>query len=405
MRRRRLLGHALLTPFPLLGALSGCGGSLGAASPQAEVIAPGGVTVPMQRQQHPHVSVAVRANGQPLRFLLDTGADHNVLTPGTAAMLGLPLSEERVPSSGAEASAPPVPWTFLDDLAVGDAVHLRRSVAFVIPLPDEFTCDGILGATFWRAFAARLDYGRGELTLAPVGGLAPPPGAVRLPLQVLPGGKMLVQASAAGHTGWFSVDTGDGGAVTLFRPAVERLDLRTALQPSVRMPTGVSVGGTTWADVARLPVFELGPWQWPQVPVHLSLATGGLFGSEAWMGNLGGELWRRFAVTIDVAGGALYLETQAASSEPFAGPRSGLVARWNGERFEVLHVVAGSPADQAGVRPGDALLAVQGHGLGASDAGWLREQLAAAPGTALALRLRAADGAERQATLVLRELV
>ncbi|RZJ60253.1 MAG: hypothetical protein EON49_08990 [Acidovorax sp.] len=404
MRRREVLGRALaVSSFPLAG-LNGCGGSLGLGA-EAEVVSPPGpFTVPLERRQT-HMSLAVRVNGQPLRFLLDTGADHNVLTPRTAQLLGLPLSTERVPSSGAEASDEPVPWTVVDDLAVGDALHLKREVAFVVPMPAEFDYDGILGATFWRAFSVRLDYGRAQATLAAPGRLAPSPAAVLLPLRVLPGGKMLVQATAAGQAGWFSVDTGDAGAVTLFRPVVERLGLRAALQPSVRMLTGVSVGGTTWADVARLPTFDIGPWQLPRVPVHLSLATGGLFGSDAWMGNLGGALWQRFAVTIDAARGALYLEPQAALAEPFAGPRSGLVARWTGERFDVLDVVGGSPAEQAGVRRGESLLAVQGRELAATDAIWLRTQLAGEPGTSVALRLRGASAQERVVTMVLRELV
>lgn len=403
MHRRLVLSRALLASFPFLGGICACGGSMG-RTPEAEATASGQVTVPMERRQN-HVSVAVRVNGHPLRFLLDTGADHNVLTPDTAALLRLPLSEERVPSSGADASGQPVPWTVVDDLAVGDTVRLRREVAFVVPVPAEFSYDGILGATFWRAFVARLDYGRGELTLALPGRLTPPFGAVRLPLQVLSGGKLLVQARAAGHEGWFSVDTGDGGAVTLFTPAVERFGLRNALQPSLRMVTGISVGGPTWADVARLPALGLGPLQLPLVPVHLSLATGGLFGSDAWMGNLGGELWRRFAVTIDAAGGALYLEPQAAFADPFVGPRSGLVVRWNGERFEVMDVAATSPAEQAGIRRGESLQAVDGRELAAEDTNWLRTQLGGEPGTMLTVRLRAADGTERFATLVLRDMI
>lgn len=401
MRRRHFLGHSLLSPVSLLAA---CGGSVG-HRPEGEALAAGPVTLPMQRDLT-HVSVDAQVNGRPLRLLLDTGADQHVLTPRTAEALGLVLSEERVPSSGAQASDQRVPWTWVDEIVLGGGARVRQALAFVVPLPAEFAYDGILGAPLWRAFTTRLDYARSELTLNLPGRMAlPPPGAERLPLQVLPGGKMLVQACAAGHSGWFSLDTGDSGAVTLFRPTVERLGLRTALQPAVRMPTGVSVGGITWADVARLPQFGIGPWQLAQVPVHLALATDGLFGTDAWMGNLGGELWRRFALTIDVAGGALYLEPQAALAEPFAGPRSGLLARWNGAHFEVLAVLARSPAEQAGLQPGDALLAVQGRRLTAGDAGWLRAQLAGAPGTALVLQLYSAHGAERQTTLVLRELV
>jgi len=137
---------------------------------------------------------------------------------------------------------------------------------------------------------------------------------------------------------------------------------------------------------------------------ELSLAHGGLFGSDAWMGNLGAELWRRFVVTLDTAAGMLHLEPRAALAQPFMAPCAGLVAPLRQGRCVVVDVVPGSPAAEAGVRLGDEVLALDGEAL-AGDAGRLRRALRGTPGSTLRLRLGAASDGEREATLGLRELV
>jgi hypothetical protein len=53
-------------------------------------------------------------------------------------------------------------------------------------------------------------------------------GAPSIPVRV-ENGKLLVEATAAGVTGWYSVDTGAGNALTFFAPAVERYNLRNTV--------------------------------------------------------------------------------------------------------------------------------------------------------------------------------
>ncbi len=398
MDRRRFLQASLVAP--LAASLAGCGGGGSGGSGDAPVEV---VELPMALDGV-YASVEVSVNGQALHFLLDSGADRDVVSARTAARLGLKLSEGTVPGSGAGGPSVPRHWVQLDRLAVGDAV-VRDSVAYVIPMPEEFTYDGVLGMGFFERFVPRLDYAAGRLRLtASAAGLpAPPPGATILPLQRSPSGKLLVQARVAGEIGWFSIDTGAFNAVTVFTPSVERLDLRRRLQPAVRMVTGIGTNGVTRGDIVRVGELGLGDQLFRGVVVELSLENDGLFGSDGWMGNLGGELWHRFAVTLDSAGRRLHLEPGAARSQPFVAPCAGLAAPLRDGRFVVADVVPGSPAADAGVQLDDELLALDGLPL-AGDARMLRRALAT-PGGSPQLRLRDGAAAEREVTLRLRELI
>ena len=73
--------------------------------------------------------------------------------------------------------------------------------------------------------------------------------------------------------------------------------------------------------MVRAPFVDLGPWRWGSVPVELSLEEAGLFGSDGWAGNIGGEVWRRFTVTPDYGDGTLWLRPNAGLDSPFIDAR------------------------------------------------------------------------------------
>ncbi len=398
MKRRELVAGGLAAP---VCTLLGCGG--GPPGPSAEAPPSGSVQVPMSFEE-PHISVAVRLNGQALRFVLDTGADANVVTPKVAAALGLPVSTERVPGVG---SGGPVEvyTTRIDDFAIG-AAHLHNDGAYVVEVPETFPWDGAVGANFFRRFTPCFDYAERTLTLTLANRYVAPAGASRLPLRVANNGtRMLVQAQLAGREGWFAIDTGAFNAVTVHTPSVDRLGLRT-VAPTLRMITGEGAGGITRGDVARLPELTIGPWRWPQVVAELSLATTGAFANDAWMGNLGSELFRRFVVTVDMANAALYLEPNAALNEHFPAPRSGLYMQWAHGQAEVVEVLSGSPAEAAGIAVHDRVLAIDGQALDAVH--WFErvKRMKRAPGTVVTLRVMApGSAAVRDAQVVLRELL
>lgn len=405
MNRRDFLLAGLVAPAY---ALPGCAGGGDAPGPSAEAPASGRIQVAMAYEQ-PHLSVSVQLNGHTLRFVLDTGADANVVTSRAAAALGLPMSAQTVPGAGS-GGVIELRVARIGDLAIGEA-HLRNELAYIADVPETFPWDGAIGASFFRRFVPSFDYASRQLSLTQAERFVAPEGAARLPAQVgNDGTRMLVQARLAGFEGWFAVDTGAFNAVTVHTPSVERLGLR-ALAPSLRMITGEGAGGSTRGDMVRVPELQIGPWRLPRVATELSLANSGAFANDAWMGNLGGELLRRFAVTPHLAGSALYLAPNAALNEPFPGPRSGLYLQWAAGRAEVIEVIAGSPADAAGIALRDIVQSIDGEPLAAGRWVQLVGRLKQAPGSVVRLGVltpssgASGAGGAREVRLVLRELV
>ena len=353
--------------------------------------------------EDPYPIVTARLQEHDAALVLDTGADATVLDAKLARALGLALSDEWVPGSGGSGPSGEIRRAVVPRFAVGGALR-RDHPVYVTAFPREFPWDGVLGADFLQAYAIRLDYPQGRLDLVAATArdgvrqlLGPGPW---LPLRRHPSGKLLVEAEVDGIAGWFSIDTGAGQAITLFAPAVERLALRTRWGPSVRMATGVTTGGIDHADCVRAAALQLGGHRLQRPVVELSLASAGLFGSDAWLGNIGGEVLRRFDLGLDASQGLLALQPNAAFGQPFPGPRAGFIWRDTGQVLEVAEVLADGPAAMAGLRVGDVLQEVDGLPIGPAQ-GWpLRKALRAPPGTTVQLLTAAGPR-----TLMLKELV
>ena len=69
---------------------------------------------------------------------------------------------------------------------------------------------------------------------------------------------------------------------------------------------------------------------------------------------------KRFNVTFDYGRQRMILEKNKNFDAPDVYDRSGMWINLDGQQFTVIHVIAGGPADQAGIKPGDRILALDG---------------------------------------------
>lgn len=123
--------------------------------------APEGKSVPIGVDaKAPIILLDVMANGQKLRFVLDTGASTTCISRGAAAGIGLKLGEamalNRAPTANSNLSS-------LDMLEVAEKSErdLRIVVAdFLDPLSREVgvQIDGVLGFNFWKRYRMTIDY-------------------------------------------------------------------------------------------------------------------------------------------------------------------------------------------------------------------------------------------------------
>src|SRR4029079_15504526 len=87
-------------------------------------------------------------------------------------------------------------------------------------------------------------------------------------------------------------------------------------------------------------------------------SAGVMSGSGDWIGNIGGDILRRFTVFLDYANKRMILEPHGGTSEPFEADMSGLMLVMNDSLTSatVDYVVPGSAATAAGLVRGATAL-------------------------------------------------
>lgn len=345
-----------------------------------------------------HVFVRTTVNGHDLRLMLDTGATHLAITSEAARSAGvITTAEMSIGTFGNLRGAARL--GLAGSAVVGPAVAERVPIA-VFPIPEYFG-DGLLGLSFLRQFAFRLDYDRALLSLgAPAQAL---PGATALNLAPEDSGLLTVLAAIDGQPAKLLVDTGAGQGLIPRPWFVEQHQLRKRYPRRLAVVTGGNVLGLMRGEITRLQSIRLGSHVLSNELVEFE----GKANEERTdiAGTLGSGILSRFNLTFDLQVKRLWLEPNAsyqAGPKPSAPVRSGLVCRPD---FVVADIVPDSPAAEAGARPGDRLLEVNGVPVSRLKHDCIKQALRAAPGSRVRLQLQTANEPSREAILILRELL
>ena len=323
-----------------------------------------------------------RDNGsEPLWFGLDTGASSTVINTTAAAALGLkPEGSGRTTGAGGQVQSSSVRGVRLD---IGGA-RLENLDAMTLALTSiegamGHKMDGILGYEFFRRYVVELDYERQFLSLYEPAGFAYGGGGESLPLTFV-NNHPYVRARVAmpGREpveGVFVLDTGSGLPLILLDPFVRQKRLGEPPAKTLKV-TGRGVGGEVAMPVGRAGRLLLGRYSL-ESPVT-SFPQSGWFAREGAAGNIGGATLRRFKVTFDYSRSRMHLEPNKRFSEPFEYDMSGLQLVAEGASFgavTILRVLPDSPAAEAGLRPGDEVVSVDGRPVTEFKLAALREML------------------------------
>jgi predicted metalloprotease with PDZ domain len=120
--------------------------------------------------------------------------------------------------------------------------------------------------------------------------------------------------------------------------------------------------------------------------------------SKRAQANIGLELLGRFRMAVDHARDRLHLAPGPDLHRAFRKNRSGLRAQFAVDRLRVVHVSPGSPAERAGWKPGEEIVAIDGAAL---DSGFPNSPRAywGAGKAGTTVMLSMADGQTRRLTL------
>jgi hypothetical protein len=203
----------------------------------------------------------------------------------------------------------------------------------------------------------------------------------------------------------FTLDSGAGGTI-VSSPIVMKNGLLAAVRRTIKAQDR-GVGGAMPSEVtAQLSGLKIGPHMLRRPIVALSLDTAGSLSNEAIGVNVGGNILRRFKVTIDYANRWVTLEPNRSFTEPFRSDASGLLIEAKGPRYRTFvidGVVPGSPASESNIRAGDELVSIDGRNANRFALWELQDQLKT-PGTTVTIGLRR-DGKLVSKELRLRSLI
>ena len=189
-------------------------------------------------------------------------------------------------------------------------------------------------------------------------------------------------------------DTGQAGAMTLVKSSVDANRLVAAQQPVLRIRTGAilsrrrhgrgrqACAGSGWGGSSCTN---------PVVTVTPDADSAGVSGGTA--GLLGGEVLRRFTVTVDYSRSQIVLVPNAQLETPMEFDMSGMslaAVPSDPAAYRVRTLIEQSPATEAGIAVGDLLTAIDGTLVQTITLNDIRQRFKV-PGKTFALRLRRGD--------------
>jgi C-terminal processing protease CtpA/Prc len=125
------------------------------------------------------------------------------------------------------------------------------------------------------------------------------------------------------------------------------------------------VGGPVTSDVGRVEALTVGRVEVSRPVTALAGASAGNFsGNDEWIGNIGGDILRRYTVFLDYANKRMILEPHAGTSEPFEADMSGLSLVMNDSLTSGVGRLTSFQdrrATDAGLAVGDTLVSIDGQ--------------------------------------------
>lgn len=329
-----------------------------------ELAAPG---VPFPFELHDgHVYLSGRVCGREADFLLDSGAGATVLDSKLAGDLGL-MGEGDFSALGIGGSSS-FGFARVPDYSAAGATVRNQTLA-VMELDEPFYPSTgrhiglVLGYDFLSRFVTRIDYGARTVTLYDPGDWTYEGSGEVLEAERVMGLLSIEAVLEDSIPARLLLDTGAGGGLHFSPSFLEAhpglLENRPTLEASVQ-----GVGGEE-------PVifFRAGPLRMGSFSVESGLCSSGASAPviSSFDGIAGSGVLARFVLILDYTRSEVILEPSSLFGEGLPEQKTGMGVRIEGEGLEIAEVMPGSPAELAGLKPGDRLLSASGITLGADD--------------------------------------
>ena len=339
------------------------------------------------------VLVPVRVNGRGLSFLLDTGSEHSAIDANVASSLNLGrvadvevLKNYRTqPATADQTTKIEIGGLTFDGkvLTVLNLGSVARALGNAV--------DGVVGNDILQDFTFTLSYSKEEIVTGRLAEL----GDTGVPLKLRRSGdEFFVPIQLMSSSEELLLDTGTNST---------NLSWETWQQLSRVWTPDATIDGIVRAGFPTPPAFlicvpdlRLGEIEVRDQAVRVQRAVNtGAFSAAGFGGTMGSEFLRQFEVTFDLKHDEIFLKKDSRSKpDPYRYVTVGIqFARNDQGTYTVMSVWKNSPADQAGIRLGDRIRAINGTPTASMTAEQVSAQLHGEEGTAVNLILERGDDA------------
>src|ERR1051325_7997513 len=261
------------------------------------------------------ILMQVRVNGSRLlKFIFDTGASHTILNSQREAELGL-KSEGEVSGT---ATGGRIQGSYATGVSLsGSGGEVSNQLVALIPFPavPGFEFDGTIGYDFINQFVIEIDYLKKTMNLYDPrtyaykgqGGIIPLLLAGRRTPLVL---AQITLEQRAPVTANLELDTGLDGTFVIYGPFANKHELLGAM-PNAVENRARGAGGEQSQVLGQFKAVQLGQFTMKNPPAALTEAK------DESDGIVGGEILRRFKVTLDYSRKRMILEPNKRFNDPY----------------------------------------------------------------------------------------
>ena len=332
------------------------------------------VEIPFERQENFIIVRVLFENFLPLRFIVDTGAEHTILTKKELlGLLNIPY-ERKINIMGTDLRTPITAYivrkvslgltnlTFKKDIIVleEDYLHFDRFAGLDV--------HGVLGAEAFKGYIVKFDFVKQIMTIYDPSVFKPFEHRKydELPIQISRSKPYLtvkarIQSDSVVNLKLL-IDTGASLSMLLHTYSTPGLVLPPQ---TIRGSIGMGFGGTIEGVVGRIRDVEIGSHRLilPVCNFQELIQMSDSSFINGRNGLLGSEILSRFNMIIDFNREKLYVQPNRFFPIEFSYDRSGVTLIASGvdlKNFLVQDVLENSPAYEAGVRAGDEITKING---------------------------------------------
>ncbi len=311
----------------------------------------------------------------PLKFIFDTGAEYTLITKKEITDLLQVDYRKKYPLLGADLTTELYAY-----LATGVRLRVEEFAAInrsILVLEEDYfqfeefagiNIQGIIGSDLFRRFVVKIDYKRKKIILIDPSQFEPPGAKYKkLDIEVFRHkpyifARTQMQNDTTSFAVKLLVDTGASLPLLLYTDTNEGITIPPKV---IRSNIAMGLGGFIEGYLGRIQEIQVDEFVLNDVVTNfqdLTISLDSLSLNER-NGIIGNRILNRFTVIIDYIREDMYLRGHKKFNRRFKYDRSGMTVITSGKDlnvYSVTRVVPNSPAEEAGVQPGDEIRAVNG---------------------------------------------